>query len=209
MMNLKKHSNLLFLTYFIFTLFGFTFFFKTLLEKKKTIEYLNHEKIVAYEKFENVKEYFISNYYFEGVYLNDKSSFRARDSSIIKVSSLVKDSPKLFIFNNAINCEVCIDKLVNDFSSFRDSFKKEDIIVFGSYKQERDILILKQTYGELFENTFNLNNCNFDNPFSNINIPVMFVVDSSLKVNCVFLADKSISDLNNQYLNVIFNRYFR
>jgi hypothetical protein len=206
---MKKNSSLLFLIYFILSLFVFTYFIKTYLSNKKVIQSVSYEKISLEGNFENIKKFFFANYFFEGSSLNENSYFISSDSSIIKVLDIVKDSPKLFIYHNAISCEVCIDKLINDFTSSQKFIQKENIIVFGDFNQFRDVEILKQTYQMIFENIYTITDSSFDNPFSNINMPVMFVIDSSLRINCVYIADKSISYLNHQYLDIIYNRYFQ
>jgi hypothetical protein len=55
---MKKNSSLLFLIYFILSLFVFTYFIKTYLSNKKVIQSVSYEKISLEGNFENIKKFF-------------------------------------------------------------------------------------------------------------------------------------------------------
>lgn len=200
--------NNLFVVYFLLSLVVFTFGIKIIINSNRIIGELHSDKIDLHTSYATLQGFILSHYEFEGGGVGEYSYLYDEESQKWNITSLVGKSPKLFIYVHSPNCRACIDKLIFEMVTIKDFIDKKDLVFFGNFENPRNMKTLKNTYS-FIENVYNTVGSNFENLVVDITVPVMFVVDTDLKMNCVYIADKSISPyMTKPYIRTIGKRFF-
>lgn len=124
------------------------------------------------------------------------------DTVIVDLSKIIV-KPTLVYYFSGNTCPPCLE-------SVKDSIEKQ----FPDYQDRIDILFMsgdletrlyKNYLGKKIIRVYNEKNKLFtDSPFA----PMLFIMDSDLKIQHLFVTDKQTLDLTSIYLNTIKQRYF-
>jgi hypothetical protein len=132
-------------------------------------------------------------------------------SSILNKSVSLKkvieesDNPKLIFRFSESSCELCVDSVLVCLRKHSDRIGKKNIIILTSY-DDIAYLVLFKKYEEIDFQIYNARN--IDLPIEKLNVPYLFVIDKSLKTNCIFIPEKTIQKRTDLYFQTIVKRYF-
>ncbi len=140
----------------------------------------------------------------------------------LKEDLKVKNNKLLFYNDTIFLSELCCNHtcLIFRFSLFNCSMCVNSVLekikdIFPNYKDNTKIVFMYDSVnGRITENMFgkmpymSLKEDILGIPMEKINIPYMFILDSTLVVKQFFVPEKSMPELTDTYLNIIKARYF-
>lgn len=124
------------------------------------------------------------------------------DTTRIDLSKMIVKPTLVFYFSDSA-CPPCLE-------SVRDNIEKE----FPDYQQRTDILFMSGDLEKRLRNNFlgkkiiKIHDEKKDLFFNPQLAPVLFIIDSDMKIQHLFVTDKQTPDLTSCYLNIIKQRYF-
>lgn len=104
------------------------------------------------------------------------------------------------------HCESCVDFAIRQFRQQIDSIGDNNILFLGMYKNNKIFNRTKPLYN--IQNMDVYNSYYLNIPAEELGYPYYFVLHDDLTVSDVFVPDKSIPILSNNYLYMINKRYF-
>jgi hypothetical protein len=131
------------------------------------------------------------------------------DSSNIKteISSLFHAKEKFLVCRfSELHCQECVIyatiKLLNQSKTMGDI----NILFWGAYEHIKSLNIAKKHFGIQDMPVYNISNLNI--PAEELGYPYYFVLNSDLTISNVFIPDKATPSMTNNYLKMVYKRYF-
>ena len=174
-------------------------------ELKRTQEVLGQQKLSSNQLKDKNDAYT----YYENLFLNKKldSSMILKDLSenTTSLRDLKISKPTIILFIHQTHCSSCwsgaVDIVVKDFPEIA----KQDMIVFTSYQNFRDIVIPLQELN-LSSNVYNLVQGSFGEELEKINVPFAITTDSSLLIKHLIFIDMNLLSQFKSYVNAFEER---
>lgn len=173
-----------------------------LLFKQKETSFLNKQREYLF-KNQILEIVLKTNIRYEGVKFNDLVLLDRKNQSF-KLSSKLDTSPRLFLYAPLQGCDKCIEDIYPVIKKYT-SIDKNQLKVYLLVKSPNFRSFLANQPDEksnieayyIKEGVLGLDIENLDTPF-------LFLADQSFKIECFFLIDKNIPDINEYYLKKIF-----
>ena len=162
---------------------------------------------ISTDIIESIKEDYLFQYAIDKVHLEEKLLIIDEHDKSFLLKDVVGDRSKLIVFHNNNGCTPCIENVLAPIMSNFQGKNYEDIIFLTTAPKSRDIIIFKNTYnytGKIFRIA---HEC-LPVSLSEAKGTVLFMVDNSLDVFCVFQANKNTPEITRSYLGVILKRFF-
>ena len=105
-----------------------------------------------------------------------------------------------------LHCESCVESSIQLFRQWTDSVGKDNTLFLGTYRNNRIFNRTKPVYGINDLNTYNILELNI--PVEKYGSPYYFVLNNNLTISDVFVPSKSTPYITNNYLQMIYKRYF-
>jgi hypothetical protein len=144
-----------------------------------------------------------SNHSLEGVTAKDSLN------NVFLLNNIFKDNQKQVVicrFSES-HCESCVNFSIQLFRRWVDSIGKDNILFLGTYRNNKIFNRTKTVYGIHNLNVYNISKLNI--PVEELGYPYYFVLNSDLTILNVFVPDKSTLVITDNYLEMIYKRYFK
>jgi hypothetical protein len=121
--------------------------------------------------------------------------------------SIFSDRPKLVFRYNEHHCNTCVDMALQSLIEYRTKIGIENIIILTSYKSARTMhaFIQKNAPGMRVFNT----NEDINIPLEKWSTPYFFITDNELNAHLLFIPAKEINGYTKEYLEAIYQKYFK
>jgi len=129
----------------------------------------------------------------------------AEDTTTIE--SLVGGTPKLVFRYSELNCMQCVDQEVANIKSLAQEIGKEHIIIAATYDSIRDLFLFKRINNLEFP-VYKLPDEGFRLPLDQANVPFLFMIDEEFQSKLVFVPEKNLPSMSEQYYDIIKSRFF-
>lgn len=122
------------------------------------------------------------------------------DNHPVRFKDLVSEHRKLVFRFSELNCNVCVDSVLNALKSFPHKSVPDNVIVLASYKTYRDLLVFKRI-NKLSFPVYNVPETVMS--ASDIDTPFLFVTGAAEKSVFPFIPDREKPDLTARYLEFV------
>ena len=121
--------------------------------------------------------------------------------------NLVVNTNKLVFFFSDKNCITCIDSALYHLNNWSDSIGMDNIIVIVSYENSYRLNVLRKLKKIQFP-IYNVYKQNMDRYDLERDFPFFFVLTIDLSLQNLFIADKSLSEITDNYFRATVKNYF-
>jgi hypothetical protein len=149
--------------------------------------------------------------------LEIKNTMKAVNPNIPLVSAVRKDTltlqqlvgtmPKLVFRYSELNCMSCVDHLIPKIKKIAQVIGKKNIIIAATYHSIRDLYLFKRLNGVKMP-VYKLPTSGFGLPIGKVNLPFLFVIDPQFQTKLLFVPDKTLPVMSQQYCSIIESRIF-
>lgn len=149
--------------------------------------------------------------------LEMKNTLKAINPDILLVSAVRKDTltlqqlvgttPKLVLRFSELNCMTCVNDIVAKIKKASQIIGKKNVIVAATYHSIRDLYLFKRING-LKMPVYKLPTSGFGLPIGGADIPFLFVIDPQFQTKLLFVPDKTLPKMSNQYCSIVESRVF-
>lgn len=147
--------------------------------------------------------------------LSQNSSFRinpnlqvlTEDGVKLLLSDVCDGNKKLIFRYNEFACSPCIFEEMGNINTLAQKIGKKNIIVLTSYQNHRDFLISKKV-NNIDLPIYNTPLNSLENTIEKYSIPYIFLLDSNWTVDHLFIPNKNVLFLTDEYFQDIVN-YFK
>lgn len=137
----------------------------------------------------------------ESVELNLNSKLTSIKGDTIFLNSLIGKNDKLFFKFSENSCTPCVEMELSFLEQNANEIGINNIIIIASYKNLRHLKLLKQKVKQDIA-IYSINeSIGFPGEFDNI--PFLFVINSSKQLKFIFIPEKSLPNLSEQYYNIL------
>lgn len=123
----------------------------------------------------------------------------------IQLKEMLSKQPKLVFRYSELNCQQCVDTVFKRLKQLAEEVGKEKILILSSYSNHRDLLLFKRI-NQIDLEVYNLNETKLDISVEEVNIPYMFLLDNDFRAKFVFIPEKTMPQLTDNYLLLIKNK---
>jgi hypothetical protein len=193
----------------IISLFAFNAFtlvrFKNLKQhivKNKVI--VNYKKKIKDDELNAYKVSFKANLLSSNIQL-DRLMIKDSLNKIIRPKEIFNAGQKqILVYRfSKMHCESCVVASIKIIRKWMDSIGSENIIFLGNYRNNK---IFRKTISEYdIENLKFYNTSQFNMAVEEIGYPYFFMLDKNLKTSNVFVPDKGLPKITEEYLKIIFD----
>jgi hypothetical protein len=136
-------------------------------------------------------------------------SLNINDSLLDSFRNYTGNGTVLVLYIDQYSCSSCVDNAIADLLSFKDSIGIQNILIILSTKNKKDAALMKNKTGNQFKILpVREKDINFEGISENL--PVHFyVIDNRLMPFCIYFYAPEFPQLNTQYLNIVYNRFFK
>jgi hypothetical protein len=135
---------------------------------------------------------------------------RAKDSSgtVFSLKDLINNNQEQILVCrfSELHCESCVNFSIQLFRHWVDSIGKNNVLLLGSYRNNKIFNRTKPLYSIHNLNVYNIQPLNI--PAEELGYPYYFVLHSDLTISDAFVPDKATPIIANNYLKLINERYF-
>jgi len=143
----------------------------------------------------------------EDLRLNENTIVTTLNNDSIHFCKILDENPKLVFRFSEESCPPCVEMEIERLKKIGETIGKENVIILTSYRNLRYLKLLKQQNNIDFS-IYNINDTNLNFPTVLKNIPFLFIINSKLEAELVFIPEKTIPELSYQYYEIIKKRYF-
>jgi hypothetical protein len=214
-MIIKKYTIIILSVFFICFL-GYTYLnvkhFKTSFEAQKSVWEMKKNELEDEATNAKIKLDLVMNINNTQILSEDKDishlSICSESGSPIPLRTLIirNNNPKLIFRYSEKNCDVCIDSVLVCLKKYSGSIGVENIILLASYEDITDLKLFRK-FNKIGFEIFNALNID-ELPIERLNTPYLFILDNTLRANCIFIPEKTIQKRTDSYFQVILKRYF-
>jgi len=122
----------------------------------------------------------------------------------ISLEKLLTQDYKLFFNFSDINCSSCISQETANIKALSDSIGSNKIILLADYRTQRSLILFKRA-NNLKNPIYNLNGSKLGIKVEDYNLPFYGLINSSGRINNIFIPDKARPILSKKYLEAISN----
>lgn len=129
------------------------------------------------------------------------------DNEYRNFKTMIGGKSLLILFYTELGCNVCVDSIIRNMQNV---FKRNDssnIVILASYFEERNYVLFKKLNNIQYP-IYNIKSNKLNLPIEENKVPFLFVIDSTLTANCVFIPEKSMPLRTKNYLEIIKRKYF-
>jgi hypothetical protein len=148
-----------------------------------------------------LKNYLAHQRYLDNTRLNEEENLVSENDELMSLTDISNINSRLFLYFSAFDCMLCIENIFKIMGE-NCTIPIDSLVIIGNFENQRDIKIFKNTY-HLNGLVLSINGGNFHNPFDGIAMPVLFLVDEGLRINCVQLVDKTQPEIIQNYFQVL------
>lgn len=202
---MKKLPQIIFISFLLLLNFFLLYKYKNLQSSSTTnncFEILN--KVNSLKSLVIGKDFY--HYKLEGTSL-ENIYLKLPNSDSISLQERVNAGPILVFRYSELHCQVCVDSVITDLKKEFEEIGENNIIILSSYRSKSDLLLFKRM-NQLDLPVYNINEESLSISIDQAKTPYMFVLDSNLTVNMIFIPEKTLPELNTQYFKFVKQRYF-
>ena len=183
--------------FLLYKLFSLKKYHKDILN---TIEIFQNNQLRSYHTNFNIN--LLSN----GVSL-ENSILTDSTNHKVTINDLFHGEDNLLICRfSELHCQECVTYSILKLIKMSENTGKNHIVFLGSYENNKSMNIMKKYLGLQDRPIYNV--LNLDIPAEEIGLPYYFTVDKTFKISNLFVPDKLLPNLTNNYLEMINKRYF-
>lgn len=128
-------------------------------------------------------------------------NIKDRDS-VINLKEIIGKTPKLIFKFSETDCSECVKSEVINLDILSKEVGSENIIILTGFSNPKNFLLFR-TKSETNIRAYNMENQILGLPIETENYPFLFIVDSSLNVNSIFVPFKEAPVLSEKYYNIV------
>lgn len=132
---------------------------------------------------------------------NEKLYNENGDSLLIK--NILNNENKIVFYFNQINCESCVEAEIQHILKMPNLIRNKKLILLSKYNDMKELMLFKRINRIDSLQIFNLKNGKLNLPFEDHNVPIVFVVTKNLKLEYLFVPNKNVHGLSENYYKVI------
>lgn len=176
-------------------------FFKTnstKFDKSQTEEFI---------KIKNLEQIIENNLKNDNIVIDDKTTITDKESEIIHLGDLVKNNPIFVLRISDLHCEECVRSILIKLTRLTHDTKFEkNIVLFASYQNKRTLSIYIDNLDIKFP-VYIVDKLPL--PCEDLNYPYCFMINKNGSIFHTFVPDKNQSEIANNYLGIIQEKYFK
>lgn len=197
---MKKKVKIL-ITLILGCLLIFDVYFFLVYEKDNCLEkqFVTKQNIV--KQFQNIM---VTN-----IYKNElhpiKNSNLFLEKKHVQLNDIVSDSSLLVLRFSIFNCSACFNFALNKIREHFEDFESNNRVIL--IYDDENMRVHKNMFGKMPYVTTDRNALSI--PLEKSNIPFLFILDNEMKAKQIFVPEKGMPDLTDEYLSIIKRRYFQ
>jgi hypothetical protein len=123
------------------------------------------------------------------------------DNRYVPLESIVAKGKFIYHLNET-NCLTCVEKFLPFLKKISILAGKNNLLILGSYENPRNLFLTLQNYDLGGIPVYNLQPSYLkDARINDMNVPYIFELKQGLKVDRVFIPEKGLPDLSDQYIH--------
>ena len=130
--------------------------------------------------------------------LNNQFVYSIANNDSVLFSDLSKDKNKLILYYAGTSCDICVDSAITAIKV--NNVHPDNVLVITNITNWNQLYIEQKKY-EVYK-IFSLQK-ELGLSFDELNYPFYFILDSNFFVNCMFIPDKSLPSLTNEYIKYV------
>lgn len=173
----------------------------------KTVEKLkeSNEMLISLSKILRIRDSLA--FIIEDLRLNENTIVTTLNNDSIHFYQILDENPKLVFRFTEESCPPCVEMEIERLKKIGETIGKENVVVLTSYRNLRYLKLLKQQNNIDFS-IYNINDTHLNFPTVLENIPFLFIINSKLEAELVFIPEKTIPELSLQYYKIVKKRFF-
>lgn len=120
----------------------------------------------------------------------------------IRLEELLDGQKKLVFRYSELNCHQCVDSAFKSLKSLVKEIGEEKVIILASYSRFRSLALFKRL-NQLKMDVYNINEEALGIPLERSGIPFMFLLDKEYKTKFVFVPEKTMPQLTENYFHLM------
>ena len=173
----------------------------SLFSQKIRIDYFAEKASNAYSQVKVIEQdYWYTIKYDNSHRIGSDIIIRDRNDNILSTVDVMSAGKKLIVRYSELNCNSCVDSLLQYASNFAKEVGDDNVMVWASYSNIRNFHLLFRL------NKAKLNICNVNSQISEydqIDNPYVFILDEDLTIRRLFFPHKELPDNTKKYFNTI------
>lgn len=141
-----------------------------------------------------------------GLQINIKQKITDEKGNKISITELLNKSPKIIFRYSELNCQLCIEEEIKILLKYINDIGFDNILFFSTYNSTRDLFLFKRINQLQNFKIYNLKEEKLNIPIDSLNIPYVFLVDSSGNVVMLHIPEKTKPEFSEQFYNVVISR---
>jgi len=141
-----------------------------------------------------------------GMQINIKLKVEDEEGNKISIAELLNNNPKVIFRYSELNCRLCIEEEIKILLKYINDIGFDNILFFSTYNSTRDLFLFKRINQLQDFKIYNLKEEKLNIPIDSLNIPYVFLIDSSGNIVMLNIPEKTKPEFSEQFYNVVISR---
>ena len=141
-----------------------------------------------------------------GLQINIEQNVKDEQGNKISVAELLNGSHKIIFRYSELNCNLCIEEEIQILQKYINDIGFDNILFFSTYNSTRDLFLFKRINQLQNYRIYNLKEEQLNIPIDRLNIPYVFLIDSSGNIVMLNIPEETKPEFSEQFYNVIISR---
>jgi len=142
-----------------------------------------------------------------GLQINIKLEVEDEEGNKISIAELLNNNPKVIFRYSELNCRLCIEEEIKILQKYINDIGFDNILFFSTYNSTRDLFLFKRINQLHNFRIYNLKEEQLNIPIDRLNIPYVFLIDSSGNIIMLNIPEKTKPEFSEQFYNVVISRF--
>lgn len=162
------------------------------------------EEFIKIKMLEQIFENTLNN---DNLQIDSKTTVTSKDGEIVNIKNIIKDNPIFVLRISDLHCDECVRSILLKLVRLTHNTKFEkNIVLFASYQNKRTLSIYIDNLDIKFP-VYIVDKLPL--PCEDLNYPYCFMINKNGSIFHTFVPDKNQSEIANNYLEIIQEKYFK